>query len=108
MLVVDAIAAEDVIRREVYKPGKLRQGSKRAFEMLDVDFARPFGRRLTLRHITNGVTIKQDLWRMKTQNGFEPGGMKPRIEVAPKRKAVRDTSGIKRRTGTNYFEPVKT
>ena len=92
MLVVDAIAAEDVIRREVYKPGKLRQGSKRAFEMLDVDFARPFGRRLTLRHITNGVTIKQNLWRMKTENGFEPGGIR-QAEYRPAAHRRRSAAG---------------
>jgi len=40
MLVVDAIATEDVIRREVYKPDKLRQGSKRAFEMLVIKYQR--------------------------------------------------------------------
>ena len=75
MLVVDAIAAEDVIRREVYKPGKSRQGSKRAFELLDVDFARPFGRRLTLRHIADRVTIQQDLGLVIAKKGFKPAGI---------------------------------
>jgi len=75
MLVVDAIAAEDVIRREVYKPGKSRQGSKRAFELLDVDFARPFGRRLTLRHIADRVTIQQDLGLVIAKKGSKPAGI---------------------------------
>jgi hypothetical protein len=50
-----------------------------------------------LRGVTKGKMV----------SGNKRAKLKPRIEVAPKRKVVRDTSGIKQGTGTNYFAPVK-
>jgi len=75
MLVVQAIAAEDVIRREIDKPGEFRQSRKRAFEVLDIDFASPRGGRFTFRHIADGVTIKQDFGLVLAKKGFKPAGI---------------------------------
>jgi hypothetical protein len=48
----------------------------------------------------------QGVTKGKMVLGNKRAKLKPRIEVAPKRKVVRDTSGIKRRTEPNYFAPV--